>query len=370
MMELTALDVHYAVRELSTLVGARLDKIVQSDTDKRDVLFTLSHNHREGKMHLRFLLPHMLCAHDEKPTHYPQIPPGFAMFLRKYIGGIRLESVTQRGFDRVIDLRFRGKTGTWTLVVEMLAPGNMILVGDDGKIKNLLENQHYKDRSLRGGLAYEAPPAAFNIVTASDAEMTTRIKDALRGNAAAALATALGLGGAYAMEVCARAGIENEATLSETDIEKLVIATRALLDHPIAPHRDEHRVWPFLLTTKPATPCVQATFLAALGSAVESHEAKELHTPTVSTGKPKKSKLQVMLDAQEANLIALERVAQDQSVVADRIYEEYALVADVIGTAQTARKEKADVAHALKRITAVKRYDTATATAELEFTDR
>ncbi len=77
-----------------------------------------------------------------------------------------------------------------------------------------------------------------------------------------------------------------------------------------------------------------------------------------------------MLDAQEANLIALEKVAQDQSVLADRIYEEYALVADVISTAQATRKEKGDVAHALKHISAVKRYDTATATVELELADR
>lgn len=368
-MELTALDVRYAARELAALRGARVQKIVQSDTEKRDVLLTLYVPGREeGKIHLRFLLPGLVCTHEEKPDRYPQIPPGFAMFLRKYVGGARLISATQQGFDRILRIELEGKLGRWSLVVELIPPGNMILLGEDGKIKNLLENQHYKDRSLRGGLLYTQPPAAFDTPNATDGQIADRIKEATRTSLAAALATSLGLGGAYAEEACSRAGIDKSTTtLDDEMLRSLVRAVREILELDIAPHKDGARVYPFKLVGRPSEPCTTASFLAALGADVPDTGGGAPRAAAVA--KPKANKLQTMLDAQEANLVSLREIAVEEQRKADRVYSEYALIKEVIDTAQNARSRKEDVAHALKRFSQVKRYDNATAIVELDVED-
>ena len=362
-MELAALDIRYATLELQRLVGAKVEKVVQSDTEKRDLLFTLYKPGLDRKVLLRFILPSLVCTHDTKPDSYPQIPPGFAMFLRKYL--TKLTRVEQAGFDRIIKLYFEGKTGSWTLVAEFLPPGNMILIDADGKIKNLLENQVYKDRSLRGGLPYAQPPAAFNLTTATDEGIAQRICAALKQSVAAALATALGLGGVYAEEACARARVDKACTeLTADGIHALVRAVRDLLAQEIVPHKDASRVYPFRLESRATAPCPESSFLAAIGASLG------VSAPSAPSSKPKKSKAQAMLDAQEANLATLHAVAAEEQRKADRIYEEYSLIKEVIDTAQAARREKNDVAHVLKRFAAVKRYDPATATVEIELEDR
>src|SRR5215210_7209928 len=117
MAELTSLDVRYLARELSLMQGAKVEKIVQSDEDKRDLLFTLYHKDFP-KIHLRFMLRGLVCTQDEKPGTYPKAPPGFAMFLRKYLGSARLAKAEQRGFDRILMLGFERGGESMTLAAE------------------------------------------------------------------------------------------------------------------------------------------------------------------------------------------------------------------------------------------------------------
>ena len=104
--------------------------------------------------------------------------------------------------------------------------------------------------------------------------------------------------------------------------------------------------------------------LAALGADVPDTGGGTPRSSAVA--KPKPNKLQTMLAAQEANLQSLHEIALAEQRKADRIYHEYAIIKEIIDTAQDARSRKGDVAHALKRFPQVKRYDNATAIVELE----
>ncbi|MBR9700578.1 hypothetical protein GOV11_01810, partial [Candidatus Woesearchaeota archaeon] len=85
-MELTSLDVRYVARELATMEGAKVEKVFQSKTDRKDILLVLYQKERP-KLYLR-MVPGMVCLQEEKPA-YPQVPPAFAMFLRKYMKSAR-----------------------------------------------------------------------------------------------------------------------------------------------------------------------------------------------------------------------------------------------------------------------------------------
>ena len=73
------------------------------------------------------------------------MPSPFAMKLRKCLNNKRLESITQLGnLDRVIDLRFgSGTTGSYHLLLEFYAKGNIILTSHNYEILALLRSHEY-----------------------------------------------------------------------------------------------------------------------------------------------------------------------------------------------------------------------------------
>ncbi|MEM1952117.1 MAG: NFACT family protein [Candidatus Caldarchaeum sp.] len=129
--------------------------------------------------------------------------------LRKLLSGQKITRIEQVANERIVRIIFEG----YELIVECLPPGNIVLVKDD-VIVWLLEKFESKDRVVRKGLRYVAPPAKpapmFENVTA----------DFLRGlntklSTVVALSKELGLGGKFAEEVVARAGIDKKRKIGE-----------------------------------------------------------------------------------------------------------------------------------------------------------
>jgi predicted ribosome quality control (RQC) complex YloA/Tae2 family protein len=362
-MELTSLDLVYVAKELQTLIGAKVEKIYQSE-NKRDVLFAL-YLKDTRKMNLRFLLPGLVCAAKERPA-YPQMPPGFAVFLRKYLGGTRIQSVQQSGFDRILIMEFASKTAAYSLVIELFHPGNMLLLSE-GRIVNLMENQQFKDRTLRGRQPYVAPPASYDLLRASDQELADRITASTKDSIVTTLAIGISLGGVYAEEACARAGIaKHRNDLSAAEVHRIAHAIRSLLDEPIAAHRDSKRAYPFRLQSRELTPCEETSFISAMSAFVE--EAPAAKQEVKQKASPR-SKLQVILDAQRQQISRFEQEAAAEQRKGERIYEEYQLLQDIMQVVHEARSKKQDIAAALKRFSQVKGYRDATGEIEIELAD-
>lgn len=73
------------------------------------------------------------------------MPSPFVMKLRKCLNNRRLELITQLGnMDRVVDLRFgSGTEGSFHLIIELYAKGNLILTKHDYEIVALLRSHEY-----------------------------------------------------------------------------------------------------------------------------------------------------------------------------------------------------------------------------------
>jgi predicted ribosome quality control (RQC) complex YloA/Tae2 family protein len=364
MLELSSVDIHYAVQELQQLVGAKVEKIFQSDAQKRDLFFLL-YLQNSPKVQLRFLLPGVICRTKEKPE-YPAQPPGFAMFLRKYLSGVRLEKVEQHGFDRIIKMTFASKTATYTLVTELMAPSNMLLLDTEGRIINLLENQSFKDRALRARQPYALPPST-NIKDMTDDELAHRITVSTRESIVTTLAIACSLGGIYAEEVCSRAGIaKHRNDLSAEEVRAIVRALREILNQPVQAHKDDRRAYPFKLASKESSACEETSFLFAISEFIGEDPLQDRQEKKQQERSAPKNKLQSIIDAQRQQITKFEQEIKETQRKGERIFEEYQTMQEILLAAKEAREKKHDITHALKRYSHVKSYNTATGEVEIE----
>jgi predicted ribosome quality control (RQC) complex YloA/Tae2 family protein len=365
-MELAGVELQYAVRELQSMVGAKVEKIFQSER-KRDLLFIM-YLRDSPKVHLRFVLPGIVCTVKTKPD-YPTSPPGFAMFLRKYLSGTRLEAVEQAGLDRIIKLAFASKTEKFTLVAEFLPPGNMLLLDGDGRIINLLEAQQTKDRSLRGRQPYVLPPAAINVLAMSDDELARHIIASTKDSLVTTLAINCSLGGIYAEEVCIRAEVaKHRNNLNTAEVQKVVAALREVLGQSLQAHTDGQRAYPFKLRSREVTPCEESSYLAALSSFI-TEEQQDKHEAKMQQRQAPKNKLQNMIDAQTAQIKKCEEDAVTEQRKAELIFEEYQIVQEILQAAKHAREHKQNIEEALKKYPQVKNYKPATGEIEIELGD-
>ena len=156
--------------ELSALVGYRIEKIHQPEQD--ELLFLL-HGMRETQ---RLLIS---CGANYPRIHLttqikenPQVPPMFCMQLRRHLSGAKLLSVTQQGFDRVLDLAFEirdemGYPATRHLMVEIMGKcSNTIFCDEQYKILGVLKLVDFttsRKRQVLPGMRYELPPATTRI---------------------------------------------------------------------------------------------------------------------------------------------------------------------------------------------------------------
>jgi predicted ribosome quality control (RQC) complex YloA/Tae2 family protein len=366
MIELSSLDLRYAVAELSQLKDAKVEKVFQSSTNKRDLLFVM-YLRDAPKIHLRFMLPGFVCMQKEKPL-YQQEPPGFSMFLRKYLSGTRLQSVEQRGFDRIINMTFASKTAVFHLLIEFMAPGNMLLTDNEGRIINLLENQNYKDRTLRARQPYVAPPST-DIIALNDDELANRITVSTRDTIVTTLAIHCQLGGIYAEEVCARAGIAKQRNdLSSAEVARIVVAVRELFHLPILAHCDEKRAYPFKLASREAAQCPDTSFLLALSGFISEEPSKQ-EAKQKERASPK-TKLQSIIDAQSQQAVKLEADIALNQRKGELLYEEYQQLQEILIAAREARAKKQDIGTALKKYPQVKAFRPETGEIEIEIGDQ
>ena len=133
IVSLSNLDLHYLVREMKSLEGQYVQKV-----------------YGEGRtFRLRFKnadvvtrVPEKIYLADKPPT-FSEHPDSYVMLLRKHIAG-KLVRVEQLNFDRILRFTFEKAS----LVFELFAKGNVILLNADSRIIKPLENEKYASRVI------------------------------------------------------------------------------------------------------------------------------------------------------------------------------------------------------------------------------
>ena len=153
MKSMTNVDIYTICQELDDLLaGARVDKSFQPTKDTIVIRF-----HKAGTGRLDLVIQAGKRMHlSQYPLTNPQNPPMFPMILRKRVKGANVVSIKQHNFDRVAEIKMQ-KEETYTLIVELFAKGNIILLNESNEIIQPLKRKQWSDRDISSKKEYLFP---------------------------------------------------------------------------------------------------------------------------------------------------------------------------------------------------------------------
>ncbi len=336
--ELASLELVYLVEELQQFCGGKVDRIYHSKDIPKELTIAI-HKSGIGKQFLRIILPGYVFIDDTKELH--EVPTGFCMMLRKYLEGIRVEAIAIKDFERVLTITFSTKVETeikrYNLIIELFGKGNYIFTDETFSILNVLEVQHWKDRTLDRNEHYEYPKAPFNVLAASESEIIKKLESSDKQSLVKAIAIECNLGGIYAEELCVTAKVDKDQTIAKTSAKDIVAVSKAikkLFGAKIHAYQSEKEVYPIRLETKPIT----QTF-STFNDAVKFQYGQHYVHASEKKQNERQSKIQKIIDDQETQLKDAHAQYEEFQKKGEYIYEHYQELDDIIKTLKHARKE-------------------------------
>ena len=166
-MTLDGITCQLLANELNTeLEGKRVDKIYMPDRHTVILHIRFTGGYRKLLISIDPGSPRICFA--ENTAENPSIPPSFCMLLRKYLAGSRIESVTNPGYERIIEITVSNTDElrdrkTYTLTVELMGRfSNLVLINENGKILDSAIHVDFsvsRVREVMPARVYEYPPA-------------------------------------------------------------------------------------------------------------------------------------------------------------------------------------------------------------------
>ena len=224
MKSMTNVDISTICQELNDLlVGARVDKSFQPTKDTVVMRF-----HKAGTGRLDLVIQAGKRIHiSQYPLTNPQNPPSFPMLLRKRVKGANVVSIQQHNFDRVVEIKMK-KEETYTLIVELFAKGNIILLNESNEIILPLKRKHWSDRDISSKKEYLFPTEkGINPLTLTIEEFKEIVVGGEDEEIVRVLATN-GLGSLYAEEIMLNTDISKKTICSNLNAEEIGTIYNAL----------------------------------------------------------------------------------------------------------------------------------------------
>ncbi|GAB0087506.1 Nuclear export mediator factor NEMF homolog [Sergentomyia squamirostris] len=172
-------DIVCVVTELQKLIGMRVNQIY--DIDNKTYLIRLQRT--EEKVVLLLESGNRLhTTAFEWPKNVA--PSGFTMKLRKHLKNKRLETLTQIGTDRIVDLQFGTGEAAYHVILELYDRGNILLCDHELTILNVLR-PHAEGEEIRFAVREKYPMHRAKTTSGkvSEAEVREVIENAQPGSA-------------------------------------------------------------------------------------------------------------------------------------------------------------------------------------------
>ncbi|KAF2894967.1 hypothetical protein ILUMI_11200 [Ignelater luminosus] len=135
-------DIVCSTTELQKLIGMRVNNVY--DIDNKTYLIRLQRSEEKSVLLLesgnRFHITNF-----EWPKNVS--PSGFSMKMRKHLKNKRLESLTQMGTDRIVDLQFGTGEAAYHIILELYDRGNIVLTDHEMIILNVLRPHTEGDKT-------------------------------------------------------------------------------------------------------------------------------------------------------------------------------------------------------------------------------
>jgi predicted ribosome quality control (RQC) complex YloA/Tae2 family protein len=345
--EMSSVDVYAVVKELQFLLDAKVEKAYQHTADEIRIRLQ---EFKTGKYDLVIEAGKRLHL-TEHPRESPKLPPSFPMMLRKHMMGGRITRIAQHSFDRIVEIEVTRAGVKTTLVAELFAQGNVVLLDGERRILMPLRSMKMRDRDVVRGERYEYPPAQPGPMDLT-ADTLKRLFEASDRDVVRTLATETSVGGMYAEEALAIAGIDKGRPakgLVESEVQLIANGLgelfRPLREGKLKPHivlqdGEEVDVLPIELKRYENSQKVYfETFNRALDEYFSRHIVKEARAEAVERKAEKEGAYERRLRQQEEAIAKFEREDAENVRKGEAIYAEYNTIGEVIGVIRGAREK-------------------------------
>ncbi|MBS3165304.1 NFACT family protein [Candidatus Woesearchaeota archaeon] len=318
--EMRSLELRAVVQELQPLCGLRLDKVYQPYGQELYLQFR--------KQLVRILLPKALYLTAEKPE-MTKMPGTFCTTLRNELQGMFLDAVEQLGFDRIVTFRFAAGEKKRSLVVELLHPGNAVMLDEGGVVLQACSYKSWKDRQIRRGSAYTPPPARKNPLGMDAGSLSAALSNEL----VKILAAEFQLGNAYAEEVCIRAKVDKHAkTLDSHACAAVLKEVQRIVSEKPDPHvvyegegLADAVLWPLEFYSG-----MRLVRVATASAAMEAAFKDTLPEAALTKVSSKHEQLQRVLGQQDQMIASLGESIVENQRKGEMLYEQYQEVAALL----------------------------------------
>ncbi|HML04654.1 MAG TPA: ribosome rescue protein RqcH [Methanobacterium sp.] len=343
MKTMSNVDVYAICQEMKeVLKGARVDKAFQPTKDTVLIRFHVSGRGRVDVVFQAGIRMHLT----QYPLPNPKIPPNFPMLLRKYIKGATVEDIRQHHFDRIVEIQVK-KEQRFTLVVELFAKGNIILLNEEGMIILPLKRKLWSDRKISSKEEYKYPPKrGINPLELEKGEL----KELFENSSTDIIRTLArsGLGGIYSEEIIMRSGVKKELpaeSISDEDLNSIYNAIGELFEplktfdfHPqIVKGKKEDVVPVDLKLYENSEKEIFETYNLAADEFYSSKVREDIKNEYEGIWGAEVKKFEKRLKIQEDTLAKFHRTIEESKKKGDLIYSNYARIQNILDIIAQAR---------------------------------
>lgn len=344
MKTMSNVDVFAVTSELNEVLrGARVDKAYQP---LRDTVIIRFHVPGEGRVDV-VMQAGVRIHRTNYPPQNPKVPPSFPMLLRKHLKGGVVREVRQHGFDRIVEITVE-KDQEYTLMVELFAKGNIILLNQEREIILPLKRKTWSDRRIASREIYEYPPSrGINPLDHDPSEL----EDILMNSGADLIRTLArnGFGGLYAEEIVLRAGLDKNtpcSNLTPDDIRKIEAAIyetfKPLRELDLKPHiiGDGEDVLPIELRVYSGR---ERKYFESFNDAADEFFSsifrEEIRRAHEEEWEREVDRFRKRLRIQRETLEKFKKTIEVSTRKGDLLYANYSLVEEVLATIRRAREK-------------------------------
>jgi len=344
MKTMSNVDVFAVTSELNEMLrGARVDKAYQP---LKDTVIIRFHVPGEGRVDV-VMQAGVRIHRTNYPPQNPKVPPSFPMLLRKHLRGGVVREVRQHDFDRIVEIIVE-KDQEYTLMVELFAKGNIILLNQEREIILPLKRKTWSDRRIASREIYEYPPSrGINPLDHDPSEL----EDILMNSGADLIRTLAsnGFGGLYAEEIVLRAGIDKNtpcSNLTPDDIRKIEAAIyetfKPLRELDLKPHiiGDGEDVLPIELRVYSGR---ERKYFESFNDAADEFFSsifrEEIRRAHEEEWEREVDRFRKRLRIQRETLEKFKKTIEVSTRKGDLLYANYSLVEEVLATIRRAREK-------------------------------
>ncbi|ABR54260.1 protein of unknown function DUF814 [Methanococcus vannielii SB] len=233
--EMTNVDISVAVNELQSLIGAKFDKaFLLSGSDGKELVLKV-HLPEVGSKEIAIGLgKYKYITITEYEREKPKNPPSFAMLLRKNLNNIKITSIEQHNFDRIVLFNFEWNELKYKLIIELFGEGNAILLDKNDVIILPLKIERWSTRNVVPKEIYKFPPQKdlepknLGYSIAKDLFFEEFKKEEnVNTEVVRIVSRIFGLSGVYAEEICTISNVNKSIkNPNEQELEDLFFGTK------------------------------------------------------------------------------------------------------------------------------------------------